>query len=123
METDFSLGMSYSNATIDEGYVKTLVNFDYSEDKKYLTPRAGLRTSEFVFPDLAETVLDNAEFLSSDVCIKDMKDCIENGVAYVQCIYGVPDEEDSSTGRIWVATFKKKNDQNQLTHKEEYLRE
>ena len=112
METDFSLGMSYSNATIDEGYVKTLVNFDYSEDKKYLTPRAGLRTSEFVFPDLAETVLDNAEFLSSDVCIKDMKDCIENGVAYVQCIYGVPDEEDSSTGRIWVATFKKKNDQN-----------
>lgn len=113
VETTFSKGMSYSSAPLEEGYVKMLVNFDYAEDNKILVPRAGLRTTEFVFPDVY-SVLDE-DFYSPDVCIKDMKECVEDGEIYVQCILGKPDDEDNTKGKIWVATFKKKNDQNSET--------
>lgn len=110
LETDFTSGMQYSNGPIPDGYVKTLVNFDYSEDKTYLTPRPGLRTTEFVYPDVDTAIADEESLLDDSVCIKAMRECIEGGKTYVQCIVG-KSTETSGRGVIWVMTCKKKDDQ------------
>lgn len=111
LETDFTSGMQFSNGPIPEGYVKALVNYDYNEDKTCLIPRAGLRTTEFVFPDMDTIMTDEEEFLDESVCIKAMRECIEDGKTYTQCILGKQSEESPDRGRIWVATFYKKDDQ------------
>ena len=36
VETDFSSGMMYSEGTIPEGYVKTLVNFDFTSELRLI---------------------------------------------------------------------------------------
>ena len=52
VETDFSSGMMYSEGAIPEGYVKTLVNFDFTLDNNnVLKPRAGHRLKELILPD------------------------------------------------------------------------
>ena len=107
VDTTFNSGMSFSNGTIEEGFVKTLVNFDFAEDKKVLVPRAGMRVCEFVFPDMNTPLVDEDLLLDENVCIKDMRECVENGVTYRQCILGLPDSEDITKGKIWVATFRK----------------
>ena len=111
LETDYSAGMQFSNGPIPEGYVKTLVNYDYNEDKTCLIPRAGLRTTEFVFPDMDTVITDEAEFLDESVCIKAMRECIEDGKTYTQCILGKQSDTSAERGLIWVATFYKKDNQ------------
>ena len=55
VETDFSSGMMYSEGAIPEGYVKTLVNFDFTLDNNnVLKPRAGHRLKELILPDMSE---------------------------------------------------------------------
>jgi len=110
LETDFTSGMQYSNGPIPDGYVKTLVNYDYNEDKTCLIPRAGFRTTEFVFPDVETILADEEEFLDDSVCIKAMRECIEDGKTYTQCILGKQTDK-ADRGLIWVVTFRKKDDQ------------
>lgn len=103
IETDFSSGMQFTNGVVEEGYVKTLVNFDFTNNTKTLVPRAGLRTSEFIFPDLGQEAVLESDLTSEDISIKYAKECIENGVTYKQFILGEPDE-DPTKGTIYVLT-------------------
>lgn len=103
IETDFSSGMQYTNGVVQEGYVKTLVNFDYTNSTKTLVPRAGLRTSEFIFPDLSQESVLETDLTSEDISIKYAKECFENGVTYKQFIIGELGE-DPTEGTIHVLT-------------------
>lgn len=47
-EADFTLGMMYTNNALDEGYARTLINFDYKDDGMALTPRGGLRAVDTI---------------------------------------------------------------------------
>ena len=110
VETDFSSGMMYSEGAIPEGYVKTLVNFDFTLDNNsVLKPRAGHRLKELILPDMS--VLGGSfyedEFLSVDTVIKYSKECIEDGSEYKQFIFGKLDEGSSVNGKIWVVTAPK----------------
>ena len=110
VETDFSSGMMYSEGAIPEGYVKTLVNFDFTLDNNsVLKPRAGHRLKELILPDMSQ--FDGRfyedEFLSVDTVIKYSKECIEDGSEYKQFIFGKLDEGSSVNGKIWVVTAPK----------------
>lgn len=107
VETDFSSGMMYSDGTIPEGYVKTLVNFDFTSDgKNALKPRAGYRTKEFILPDMS-TLSANDTFLSDDVALKYSKECVEGGNAQRQFIFGRLIKAENNEGEIWVSTSPK----------------
>lgn len=43
VESGYALGMKYSDAPLDDGFVKTLVNYDYSEQGMKLKPRGGMQ--------------------------------------------------------------------------------
>ena len=113
IETDFTKGMMYSEGNVSEGYVKTLVNFDFTQDgRNALKPRAALVTSEVIVPDMTpwDDPLDELEFLDSDTVLKYSKECVENGIDYRQFIFGKPDVlngEALNSGEIWLATSKK----------------
>ena len=112
VETDFSSGMMYSEGAIPEGYVKTLVNFDFTLDNNnILKPRAGYRLKEFILPDMADfgEGFYEDEFLSEDTAIKYSKECVEDGLEYKQFIFGKLDEGSSVEGKIWVVTVPKIN--------------
>ena len=107
VETDFSSGMMYSDGTIPEGYVKTLVNFDFTSDgKNALKPRAGYRTKEFILPDMS-TLSSDDTFLSDDVALKYSKECVEDGNAQRQFIFGRLIDSENNEGEIWVSTSPK----------------
>ena len=107
VETDFSSGMMYSEGTIPEGYVKTLVNFDFTSDgKNALKPRAGYRIKEFLLPDMS-TRSDYDSFLDSDVALKYSKECVEDGSNQRQFIFGHLTSGSNIDGEIWVVTSPK----------------
>ena len=107
VETDFSSGMMYSDGTIPEGYVKTLVNFDFTSDgKNALKPRAGYRIKEFLLPDMS-TRSDDDSFLDSDVALKYSKECVEDGANQRQFIFGHLTSGSNTDGEIWVVTSPK----------------
>lgn len=113
VETDFTSGMMFSEGAVSDGYVKTLVNFDFTQDgRNALKPRAALTVQEVILPDMS-TVLspsDDALYLSDDISIKYSKECVENGVEYRQFILGKPDEVDGelqNTGKILAFTSPK----------------
>ena len=122
VETDYSNGMMFSEGAVTDGYVKTLVNFDFTQDgRNALKPRAALITSEVIVPDMP-TILDDInddlsldDYLDEDVVIKAAKECVENGIDYKQFILGKPDvieidneKEVQSKGKIWVITVPKR---------------
>lgn len=121
VETDFTSGMMFSEGAVSDGYVKTLVNFDFTQDgRNALKPRAALTVQEVILPDMS-TVLspsDDALYLSDDISIKYSKECVENGVEYRQFILGKPDEVDGelqNTGKILAFTSPKSvNDFNDI---------
>lgn len=106
VETDFSSGMMYSEGTIPEGFVKTLVNFDFTSDgKNALKPRAGYRTKEFILPDV-DHISETDTFLDDSVSLKYSKECVEDSVEQRQFIFGHVTNDDGS-GEIWVSTSSK----------------
>lgn len=92
LETDFSKGMMASNSLVDEGYVKTLVNFTFEKETGSLIPRPALRPYQLIMPDMITEM--NEDWLSDGVAIKDVKECVENGVSYYQIIVGAYDRDD-----------------------------
>lgn len=107
LETDFSHGMMASNSIVDEGYVKSLVNFTYEKDNGSLIPRPALRPYQIIMPDVDADMSDYPVWLSDSLAIKDVKECIEDGVAYYQIIVGALDEEDK--GFLCIITVEKNN--------------
>lgn len=110
VETDFSSGMMYSEGAIPDGYVKTLVNFDFTLDgKNALKPRAGYRTKEFILPDMSSfgNGFYEDDFLSEDTAIKYSKECVEQGSDFKQFIFGKLNDGSSTEGKIWIATSPK----------------
>lgn len=121
VETTFEKGMMYSEGTVLDGYVKTLVNFDFTQDgKNALKPRAALVTGEVIVPDMddefelpADQEAFDEDFLDSDTVLKYSKECVENGVEYRQFIFGKPDVNggnSTDSGKIWVSTSKRQID-------------
>ena len=110
VETDFNLGMMFTNGAVDFGYVKTLVNYDLYNGGVALVPRPGLRTSELILPNVVmENDLDNREYhTSDDITIMAAKECVENGETYRQFILGHPQIEDRAA-MLWLVTSKQSN--------------
>lgn len=108
LETDFSKGMMSTEGTIEEGYVKSLVNCTYEKETSSITPRPGLRISSLILPDNESMIEEESilwdEFVNSNVTIKYSKQCVENGVTYDQIILGKLDDEDTTKGLLWVLT-------------------
>lgn len=115
VDTNFSMGMNYSSGPIEEGYVKTLINFDLSSNKQSLISRPGLRTGELILSS-STTNSGLTGFFSENAEIYDAKDCIENGVEYRQIILG-----DAATGKIWVLTVDKNAKTTELIYPETLL--
>lgn len=109
VDTDFSKGMMFTENVVDEGYVKTLVNYNFLDDKGTLTPRAGLRTSELLLPDLS--LEHDEDYFASNVSIKAAKECVEkDGNTYRQIILGKLDNDSEKTGKLWVVTALKEKE-------------
>lgn len=117
LDEDFSKGMMSTQGIVDEGYVKTLVNFTYEKETSALTPRPGLVVDSVIFPDINYS---DAEFLSSEVNIKASKECIENGVQYNQLILGKLDEDSVSSGKLWISTSLKETSPVNVEFSDEY---
>ena len=111
IETDFSNGMMFTDGTVSEGYVKTLVNFDFTQDgKDALKPRAALTVREVIVSDVVTVLSDESDFLDDSVLIKYSKECVENGSDYRQFILGKPDVGSGgkplNVGTLWLVTSK-----------------
>lgn len=102
LESDFSHGMMSSKGVVDDGYLKSLVNCAFDKETSSITPRPGLRVSGVIFPE--DTSVQSETFINSELTIKAVKQCVENGVTYQQIIVGELDEEDPTKGLIWVLT-------------------
>ena len=55
LENTFTGGMKYSNAPLDEGQMRQIINFDLSNDRKTLSPRLGLRYSNVLMENCSKT--------------------------------------------------------------------
>ena len=102
----FTNGMTFTNGAIDSGFVKTLVNYNIVTNGETLVPRAGLRTSELILPDiLHENDMDNNFYhFSEEVQIKAAKENVEaDGKTYRQFILGSP-VDNKGESKLWVAT-------------------
>lgn len=107
LESDFSKGMMSSNSLIDEGYVKSLVNFNYEDEIRALVPRPALRPCQVIFPDMASTPAQDSILLDDRLTVKDMKTCVEDNKVYQQYILGVTDSADKTKGHLVVVTSEK----------------
>lgn len=110
VETDFGLGMMFTNSTLQEGYVNTLVNFDYEEDNSALVPRAGLRTSEVIFPDSS---IDVPSYDEEGLIIQDMKECVEDGKEYRQIV--LRSKVVNGEANLWFLTSDKSSESVEIT--------
>lgn len=102
IDSDFTHGMMFSSGIVDEGYLKSLVNFTYEKDGGKLIPRPSIHPDSVIFPDMSTAT--TAEFLSDSVTIKDAKECVEDGLTYSQFIFGKLDDDRENQGEIWVST-------------------
>lgn len=101
MDNSFVNGMMFTNSTVEEGFVKTLVNYDIKKESNTLTPRAGLRLTELAFSNVfyESTICDYHN--DTDITILAARDCVQDGQSYKQIILGRPPTE-SEQGRLWV---------------------
>ena len=118
LETDFSKGMMASNSIVDEGYVRSLVNFTYEKENGSLVPRPALRPYQVIMPDVNADMSDYPLWLSDSLAIKDVKECVEDGVTYYQIIAGALDEHDS--GWLCIITVEKTDAISTITIDEDY---
>ena len=77
-ETTFSLGMQYTSEPLNEGAVKTLVNYTVANNGTALSPRKGLRVS-------AIGAYEQPIYNGSDVIVA-CKECYKNDKVYGQFI-------------------------------------
>lgn len=120
LETDYSHGMMASNSIVDEGYVKSLVNFTFDKESGSLIPRPALRPYQLIMPDMeAEHDVAKPEWWRADgLSIKDVKECVENGITYYQIIVGVVDEYNH--GHLAIITSEKTDSISQVHISDEY---
>ena len=112
LESDFSKGMMASSGLVDEGYLKSLVNFSFNKETHTLVPRPALRPCHIIIPDMTEPEVDENEevldpnevILDPKLSVKDVKTCVENGNTYYQFVLGLADEEDASVGKLFFVT-------------------
>lgn len=102
-ELDFSMGMKFVDGTVEDKYVRALVNFDIKDMGASLVPRKGLRTTNVCIPDLA--YIDPTSILNNDhdLSIYAAHDCIEDGKHYKQFVLG-------KDGDIYIATTEAEED-------------
>lgn len=101
VQSAFNLGMRFTNGAIDEGYVKSLVNYDLSNDGVYLIPRPGLRAETLIAPDWEGSVLPRP---SSDTYwrVVDCKECVEaDGKVYRQFVIAERDAHEDYYLRLF----------------------
>lgn len=110
LEESFEKGMMSTNGIVDDGYLRSLVNFTFEKEGKILTPRPGLDLSSVVFLSSSNALPDDDDYFSANVTVKASQECVEQGKTYAQVILGKLDEEDESKGRIWVSTNIKETD-------------
>lgn len=118
LESDFSKGMMHSNGVVDDGYLKSLVNFMYDKDGGKIIPRPSIHTETIVFPDMSVNL--TSDFMSDSVTIKDAKECVEEGNNYSQFILGKLDDDSESLGEIWTATARPAIDSIDIETDEDY---
>lgn len=102
----FTSGMLFTNGAIDQQYMKTLVNYNITNNGEALIPRSGLRTSELMLPDiLSENDPDNCDYHTDEnITIMAAKDCKEvDGKTYRQLILGRPQTADKEA-MLWLVT-------------------
>lgn len=120
----FSNGMRYTDAPLEEGFSKLLVNFDFDSNTGSLKPRKGLQT----FGDLYEGYADQQykELVVEDtlndidaLTIVDGIKIIKNNKTYYQIIVGKITNKDTSensdtayTGDAYVLTCRKDKNEN-----------
>lgn len=104
LDVDFSKGMMHSNGIVNEGYLKSLVNFTYDKDGGKIIPRPAIRPSAVIFPDMSAGADPGEDFLSSSVTIKYGKECVENNKTYNQFVLGKIAPDATNLGEIWVST-------------------
>ena len=121
LETDLSKGMMSTDGTVEEGYLKSLVNCAYEKETASITPRPGLRLYGTNFPNTATDA--GEDFLDEKITIKASKQCVENGTTYDQVILCKVDENDITRGNIWVLTSKVFFDHAPLEFTEDYTGE
>lgn len=139
IETDFSKGMMFTSGAVEEGFVKTLVNYDIANEGRVLKPRSGLRTEELIFSDPVtgyimpdpsiEELIEEPELTIQEVIVEEEKEDV-----YLETpVYQNDNEKllikdakectesngetyyqfilgDTETETIWVATNKKSNE-------------
>lgn len=118
LETDFSHGMMSTNGIVDEGYVRSLVNFTFEKESGTIIPRPGLNASSFIFTEHDSSYAE--DYLSDKVTIKASKSCVEQGVTYNQNILGKLNSDSNTKGLIWVCTSFEEEDPTNIKFSEEY---
>lgn len=108
----FSNGMSFTNAPLEEGFSRLLVNYDFDTNSRTLKPRKGLQTTaEGLYQPLdnnnalgyATDGFEHMSIVAGDRCFK-------NGKIYYQIIVGqIVEKEIARTdeiyrGNAWVLT-------------------
>lgn len=108
LETLFDKGMMSSNGVIEEGYLKSLVNFIFEKENKTLVPRPGIGLADLILPDVL--FAGTQDFFNTNVGIKASKECVENGTFYSQVLFGKLDSNSNTKGSLWVSTSEKESD-------------
>lgn len=94
-EEIYNKGMQYTNAPLQEGYCKLLLNYDIKNNGDILSPRPGLSAYELV--KYAEAPL--VEYTDTMLLVKGLECTEENGVTYKQLIIG-----DSNNDGLYALT-------------------
>lgn len=120
LETDYSKGMMSSNSLVDEGYVKSLVNFTFDKESGSLIPRPALKPYQLIMPDMSveSQTSEDSDWYADGVSIKDVKECVENGVTYYQIIVGLAKEDNR--GYLAIVTTPKTDSLSEVRLSEDY---
>jgi hypothetical protein len=109
-EESFASGMNYTDTPLADGYVHTLVNFDFLDDGQVVTPRKGLRATGLLRPIDPSILYDTKGHMR----IHAAKECwTSDSQVQSQVIFGNPDLDklafgsDVYRGSLLVATADK----------------
>lgn len=120
LETDFSKGMMSTDGVVDEGYVKSLVNFTYEKDNGALRPRPSLRPFHIIFPEIPEEYDSHSPIYDPNLSIKASKECVENGTTYYQIVLGIIEDYGTRKGSLVFVTSEKPYTYTDVELSEEY---
>lgn len=110
VEEGFGLGMDFTDTPLNEGFLKTLVNYNMKDKGEILVPRDGLRTFELAV-NSAKIISGSepVEYVENMLLTQGRECAEENNKHYKQIILGVPSEvpiPDTKlyTGQAYVGT-------------------